>query len=137
MSRRTERKTAVTYLYEIVMQKEDEMNFLPSYFEKYDSSMEKEAYAYKILSTYLQNKEEVNNAISENLQNWKMERLSKIDLAILRVATTEIIFFDDVPEAVSINEAVELAKTFSEEKSYKFVNKVLKNVLEAVKKETI
>lgn len=135
MSRRTERKTAVTFLFEMVMQKEDELSFIPSYFEKYDSSKEKEAYAFKLLNTYISNKEEVNQIISDNLHNWKIDRLSKVDLSILRIATTEIVYFDDVPEPVSINEAVELAKTFSEEKSYKFVNKVLKNIFEAVKKQ--
>lgn len=134
MSRRNERQKAVELLYEMVMQKEDESKYIDEYFEKYSSNRESAQYAAKLLETYCENKEEVNNTISENLQRWKMERLGKIDISIIRIATTEMLFFDDVPDAVSINEAVELAKLFSEEKAFKFINKVLRNIYESKKK---
>lgn len=135
MSRRNERQKAVELLYEMTMQKEDETAFIGEYFEKHGIDIEKTKYVEKLLRTYFENKENVNTIISENIQKWKIERLGKIDVSILRVATTEMIYFEDVPEAVSINEAVELAKIFSEEKGFKFINKVLRNIFEAVKGE--
>lgn len=133
MSRKIERQKSVQYLYEMTMQKEDEAKFIDEYLEKYNDSREKMPYTVRILETYCNNKEEVNQTISENLQKWKMERLGKIDIGILRVAVTEMLYFDDVPDAVSINEAVEIAKGFSEEKAFKFINKVLRNIFEARK----
>ncbi|WP_028829121.1 transcription antitermination factor NusB [Proteocatella sphenisci] len=134
MGRRDERQKAVELLYEMVVQKEDETSYINEYFDKYELDKENLKFAKRILETYFDNKEEVNAAISENLQKWKMERLGKIDLSIIRAATTEMLYFDDVPEAVSINEAVELAKLFSEEKAFKFINKVLRNIFESTKK---
>jgi len=134
MGRRDERQKAVELLYEMVVQKEDETSYINEYFDKYELDKENLQFAKRILETYFDNKEEVNAAISQNLQKWKMERLGKIDLSIIRAATTEMLYFDDVPEAVSINEAVELAKLFSEEKAFKFINKVLRNIFESTKK---
>ena len=135
MSRRTERQKAVELLYEMTMQKEDEIAFIVEYFEKYSIESEKAKYVEKLLRTYFENKDAINAVISENIQKWKIERLGKLDASILRIATTEMLYFEDVPEAVSINEAVELAKIFSEEKGFKFINKVLRNIFEAVKGE--
>lgn len=135
MSRRTERQKAVELLYEMTMQKEDETAFIVEYFEKYSIESEKAKYVEKLLRTYFENKDAINVVISENIQKWKIERLGKLDASILRIATTEMLYFEDVPEAVSINEAVELAKIFSEEKGFKFINKVLRNIFEAVKGE--
>lgn len=135
MSRRTERQKAVELLYEMTMQKEDEAVFVREYFEKYSIESEKAKYVEKLLKTYFEHKADVNTVISENIQRWKIERLGKIDASILRLATTEMLYFEDVPAAVSINEAVELAKIFSEEKGFKFINKVLRNIFEAVKGE--
>lgn len=113
-----ERQEAVELLYEMSVQKEDEAAYIKEYLDKYELDSENLKFAVRILEAYFENKEHVNSAISENLQKWKIERLGKIDLNIIRIATTEMLYFDDVPEAVSINEAVELAKLFSEEKAF-------------------
>ena len=134
MGRREERQKAVELLYEMSVQKEDEAAYIKEYLDKYELDSENLKFAVRILEAYFENKEHVNSSISENLQKWKIERLGKIDLNIIRIATTEMLYFDDVPEAVSINEAVELAKLFSEEKAFKFINKVLRNILESTKK---
>ncbi len=59
------------------------------------------------------------------MKNWKIERLSKVDLSILRLCTYELNFEEDIPSKVSINEAIELAKKYSGEKSATFINGVL------------
>lgn len=63
--------------------------------------------------------------IKGNLKNWKIERLSKVDLSILRLCTYELKFEEDIPNRVSVNEAIELAKKYSGEKSATFINGVL------------
>lgn len=63
--------------------------------------------------------------IESKLKNWKLSRISKVSLSILRVAVYELKYMDDVPTNVSINEAVELAKQYANEDDYSFINGVL------------
>lgn len=70
-------------------------------------------------------REEIDSAIEKYSINWKLERMARMDLAILREAAAEIMYIDDIPAAVSINEAVELAKLYGTEKSTKFINALL------------
>lgn len=76
------------------------------------------------------NKQKIDEVISAGLENWEIDRLSKVDLSILRIAVYEILFADDIPDAVAVNEAVQLAKLLSEEKAPKFINGVLGKVIE-------
>lgn len=69
--------------------------------------------------------DEIDELIKSNLDRWSFERIAKTDLAILRTAVAEIMYLDYIPSVVSINEAVELSKKYSDNKSYKFVNSVL------------
>ena len=78
-------------------------------------------------------KEEIDKVILLKLKNWTIDRISKIELAILRLATYEIIY-TDVPEKVVANEAVELAKTYGNDDSSSFVNGVIAKIIEDKKK---
>ena len=71
------------------------------------------------------NMEKIDNIIRRNSKGWKFERISKVDLSILRLALYEILYRDDIPESVSINEAVELAKKYGGEKTGSFINGIL------------
>jgi len=75
------------------------------------------------------NKENIDIIIKQNIENWGIERLTKIDLNILRLAIVEIIYLKNTPIKVVINEAVELAKTFGTDNSSKFVNGVLGKII--------
>jgi len=72
-----------------------------------------------------ENTETLNNLIKPVLKNWDFSRISRIDRIILWIALAEMSFFLDIPTKVSINEAIELAKTFSSEKSPPFINGIL------------
>ncbi|NFD78083.1 transcription antitermination factor NusB [Clostridium botulinum] len=82
-------------------------------------------YVKRIIKGIEENKEEIDEKIKGNLKNWKIERLSKVDLSILRLCTYELKFEEDIPNRVSVNEAIELAKKYSGEKSATFINGVL------------
>ena len=71
---------------------------------------------------------EIDNVIRTNLDRWSFERVARTDLAILRTAAAEMMYVDSIPRSVSINEAVNLSKIFSDEKSYAFVNSVLSKI---------
>ena len=88
------------------------------------------SYVNTTLTGIIDKLEEIDNIISNNLKDWKLERLSKMDRQILRISAYEILH-SDIPYKVSINEAVELSKKYSEkDESYKFINGVLKGIVE-------
>ncbi len=75
-----------------------------------------------------ENKEKLDSLIESQLVKWKLNRISKVNLSILRISTYEILFAEDVPGKVSINEAIELCKKYSDNKSVSFINGVLDKV---------
>ena len=91
----------------------------------------------KIYFDVLANKELIDGLINECSSGWKTTRITRLSLSIMRLCVYEMLFRDDIPAAVSLNEAVELSKTFDEPKAKPFINGVLngvKNKLEASKK---
>jgi len=74
------------------------------------------------------NKEAIDKVIQENLHNWKIERISKVNLSILRIATYELLYDKEVPRGVAINEALEITRRYSDEKSVSFINGVLDKI---------
>ena len=80
--------------------------------------------------------EEIDGIIKSNLDKWSFDRIAKTDLAILRTAVAEMLYLDYIPAIVSINEAVELSKKYSDDKAYKFVNSVLGKIKAEVEKRS-
>lgn len=76
----------------------------------------------------LENIAQVDAEIKRHLQHWTFERLKRVDLAILRVATYSILFQNDIPAQITIDEAIEIAKEFGAEDSFRFVNGVLDGI---------
>lgn len=75
---------------------------------------------------------EVDDKISECCEGWSIERIGKAELAIMRIAVYEILFEEDIPSSVAVNEAVELTKTYCDEDAKGFVNAVLGKVVRNV-----
>ena len=86
-------------------------------------------YIKNLLNGVEANKEEIDKIIEKNLQNWKLDRISKVNLTILRLGVYEIAFDENVPKKVALNEAIELGKLYSDQKSVSFINGVLDKVL--------
>ena len=87
------------------------------------------AYITRVLDGVVNNLDELDEEISAASRGWTIQRMPKVDLTILRLATWEILHEDDVPGSVSINEAVELATRYSEPSSGRFINGVLGTIL--------
>ncbi|RHW38468.1 transcription antitermination factor NusB [Lysinibacillus yapensis] len=77
-----------------------------------------------------ENQQEIDDQLTKNLENWSLGRLPKIERTILRMAVYELQYMQDAPSRVVLNEAIELCKTFGDEKSSKFVNGVLSKFTE-------
>ncbi|WP_085508827.1 transcription antitermination factor NusB [Thalassobacillus devorans] len=84
-----------------------------------------DAFMEQLIHGVFAQKQVLDEKISNHLENWTIKRLPLVEKTLLRMAVYEIDFVEDVPEQVAINEAVELAKVFGDEKSGKFVNGVL------------
>lgn len=82
-------------------------------------------YIDKVVLGTLRNLESIDNAISRLAIGWTLDRMGAVDRNLLRLAVYEILFLDDVPVNVAINEAVTLAKKYGDEESWKFVNGIL------------
>lgn len=89
-------------------------------------------YAKKLFEGVDSKIEELDEVINAYSKGWKTNRLPKVNLAILRLAIYEIKYVDDVPASVAINEAVELAKKYSGEGDYSFINGILGSVAKGV-----
>ena len=87
------------------------------------------AFAKSLVQTVLDHRQEIDREIEAHSKNWKIRRIPRINLAILRLAVGEIRYFPDIPDSVSVNEAVELAKKYSGEEDYGFINGVLGGLL--------
>ena len=85
-----------------------------------------------LVSLYQKNKQELNAKINEKLIGYTPDRVYRIDRAILLLALTEILYYKQTPVKVVINEAIEMAKKYSTEKSFSFVNGMLKSLTEGV-----
>ena len=88
--------------------------------------------AAETLAAVQDHHEDIDKLISDNLDNWTLERIAKTDLAILRTAVAEMLYVDSVPVSVSINEAVDLAKKYGDERSYAFINSVLGKISRSI-----
>jgi N utilization substance protein B len=86
------------------------------------------------LGTY-KNRESIDKIISRYASNWTTDRMAKVDLAILRLATYEMLFDKEIPSGVSVNEAVELAKKYSSDEAPAFINGILGKVADSVTEE--
>ncbi|CEN79884.1 transcription antitermination factor NusB [Paraclostridium sordellii] len=78
------------------------------------------------------NKSTIDELISKYAKNWTINRMAKVDLAILRLAVCEILYVPNMPTKVSINEAIELAKLYCDDKSPKFINGILGSVVNEI-----
>ena len=86
-------------------------------------------YILKVFGGVFDNVEIIDELISENAVGWKIERISKTALSILRLTIFEIKFYDEIPESVSINEAVELCKKYATTADASFVNGILSTIV--------
>ena len=78
-----------------------------------------------------ENLDAIDTLIEKNLNNWKISRISKVALAALRIGITELCYVADTPDRVAINEAIELAKKYEDQKCGNFVNGILSAILKA------
>lgn len=130
MNRSKSRELAFKLLYQIEIQKEISKEDIELFFENNEiSSEETKEYIQDIVNGTKNKNKEITNEISKNLKkDWKIERISKVNIALLKLAIYEI-KYNKLPFKVVINEVVELAKKYGEETSHSFINGILASVV--------
>ncbi|NLM41782.1 MAG: transcription antitermination factor NusB [Firmicutes bacterium] len=129
MSRRLARQVAFQTLFQIDLAKSDVETALRQRLEDAELDAENEEYVKTVVRGVIQQRPALDAQISAVSKGWQVHRLGYVDRSILRLAIYEIVFMDDIPVRVAVNEAVELAKEFGDEESPKFVNGLLGTVV--------
>lgn len=129
-TRRKTRELVLQALYALEIGKHDPSKVIKDQLEpELKSDPELLEFGRRLLEHTVLHAEEFDPLIEKHTKNWKLERIALLDRILLRMALTEFIYFEDIPEKVSLNEAIEIAKLFSTPKSGTFINGILDAVL--------
>lgn len=125
MSRKRARIGAMQALFAMDINNDFSTDKLEVFMENNNFQGDEVDYINRVVPDILNKLEVVDETIEKNLKGWTMARLAKVDRQILRVAVYEFLYKDDIPEEVSINEAVEIARLYSSDEAPKFINGIL------------
>ncbi|MGE7023821.1 transcription antitermination factor NusB [Solibacillus cecembensis] len=122
MKRTEARQKALQVLFQL---DSTELTFEEAIGHVLEEEQRSNAFLEQLVRGTTENKTDIDAALEKNLENWTLSRLPKIERTVLRLAVYELLFATETPSKVVMNEAIELSKTFGDEKSSKFVNGVL------------
>lgn len=137
MARKTARQVAMQLIYQYELGGDGVGSTIEESMEKPDLNAEDMAYIQAILDGSEQKKEELDEQIAKYAVGWSLERIAKVDLSILRLALFEVLYRKDIPESVSINEAIDLAHMYSTPEAASFINGILGSVSRAPKQDEV
>lgn len=123
MKRREAREKAVQILFQFNFDKELTVELAIN-----NVTSEPDEYLVSLVKGTLAKEAELDEIIKAHLVKWRIERINKVDLAILRIATYELLFDKETPTNVVINEAIDLSRLFGDDQSRKFVNGMMSNI---------
>ena len=129
MGRKEARDGAFKMLYQLDINSNEHDKALKDYFDEYNYTKADKEYITEVVNGVFENAEKIDKLISEAVKSWTLNRISLVDKAILRLAVYEIYYREDIPDSISIYEAVELAKLYDSPKAGGFVNGLLRGVL--------
>ena len=128
MTRKEARESCFKLLFEHEVQKLTAEEALELFYELTEDVEGQTDYINNTVNTAIENIASIDAVIEKYSKGWKVSRLAKVNLAVLRVAVCELLYMDDIADSIAINEAVEIAKIYNDEKAGKFVNGVLSSV---------
>ena len=124
--RRENRMSAVQFLYQWEINRPETLSEdLYLFFENQENDRAYYAFAEELINGTIREIKTIDKEITSHASNWKFDRIAKVDLSILRLAIFELLYRTDIPPIVSINEAIDLSKIFSNPYSKRFINGIL------------
>ena len=127
MTRKQAREQAFILLFQNTFKNESFEELIET--EEENGAYITDEYCDRCVKLAIENSEEIGELIAKYAKGWKIERISKVAASALRLAICEIKYFDDIPDAVSVNEAVELTKKYATEDDSAFVNGILGSII--------
>jgi len=127
-ARRLGRELALQALYALDINPMDTRRFLAIFWENNPSPAEARNFAGQLIEGILSHRTDLDALIKSKAQHWALSRMALVDLNLIRLAAYELLYRDDIPKKVIINEAVEIAKKFGSEDSPAFVNGILDEI---------
>ena len=125
MGRKYARESTMKLLYQMEINLDFSDKAINIFFENNSFNTGERAYIEDAIKVIVENLEEIDSCIDNHIEGWEVHRLARVDLSTLRIAIYEIIYREDIPIEVSINEAIEIAKKYSTDESSKFIKGVL------------
>ena len=132
--RRQAREAALQALFMLDFRSDWEIDPVVLCFDHFSVSQAAKPYAQSLVEGVKQNLSKIDSQITRASEHWSINRMSRVDRSILRLATFEISFLDEIPANVAINEAIEVAKRFGADESPLFVNGVLDKVASSLRR---
>jgi len=133
--RRVVRERVLQVLYAHDLSKDPVDGIIPVIMADLLQQPEAHAFARELVRQVVEHQDEIDNIIKKKVANWEFSRIAVVDRILLKVGICEFLYFPDIPPKVTINEAIEIAKLYSTEKSGQFVNGVLDSVLIDLRKD--
>jgi N utilization substance protein B len=127
-TRRKGRELALQALYQMEMTGDPSPKALESFLSHFEGNARAKEFAHRLISGVAAHKEEIDRIVGRAAEHWKLTRMAKVDLTILRMATYELLFCPDIPMNVSMDEAIEIGKRYGSGESPTFINGVLDQV---------
>lgn len=125
MKRTQARELCMQLVYEMIMKEEYSLSGLQLQVEENPEYLKQESYMKEVLNHVIEKKETMDELIGSYSVDWDFDRIARVDLSILKIGFSELLYMPDIPNHVTLNEAVELAKKFGTEHSPSFINGVL------------
>ncbi|MBI2358195.1 MAG: transcription antitermination factor NusB [Deltaproteobacteria bacterium] len=129
--RRKGRELALQALYQMDVTGDTSPRALELFLGHFEGSAKARDFARRLVSGVITHREEIDRLVEQCTDNWKLSRMAKVDLTILRIATYELLFCPDIPVSVSMDEAIEIGKRFGSDDSATFINGVLDQIAAA------
>jgi len=127
MGRKAAREIAIKLLYQLEIQKDNREEQIQIVLNENELTQNDKKYITDVIDGVYKNIEIIDEYIKKYAKGWEFNRISKVDLSILRLSIFEILFREDIPYNVSVNEAVEIAKKYSSDDAGAFINGILSN----------
>jgi len=123
--RRKAREVTLQVLYELDVQNIGVREAIERFWANFDAPEETRSFSTLLIEGAWNHREQIDKLISDNSENWTMTRMSRVDKSILRMAVYELLFCNDIPPKVTLNEAIDLGKAYGSENSGAFINGIL------------
>ena len=126
--RRRSREFALQVLYQLEISKEDAIRVLTQFQDHFSKGAEGDSFVERLVLGVSEHRQEIDHLIEQYSENWRLDRMNIIDRNILRMAAFELLYCEDIPPKVTLNEAIDLGKRYGTDDSGGFINGILDRI---------